>query len=411
MKRFNLVKLASSLVLALMATVFIVSCGGGDGGDGGPVPPATTPVGTAARLVTITTSMPTPTTGVSISAGTASGKLAINMDTGAIGGSILYSGLSTTTIGGSIRRSSDNAVIVPLSNPTGTTTGAWAIPAGTVLDPFQISELVNGGFRFRLDTTANNQGDKRGDITFPSITITTPMPPVAGTGSAGGGTGTLTANLGTGAISGSVTFSGLTSNAVAGHIHQSSDNAVIITLEGGAGTQAGTFTVPAGAFLNTQQLKALVNNGLYFAIHSQNFQAPVSELLGNIVYPVTTIPSVSLGGSQEVPSVTTVGSGTGTLTVSLGTGKVSGSVSFNTPGSIADRAHIHQGFAGENGSIIITLEGGAPSTSGTWNVPANRFLNADELGALISDGLYLNIHTASNPNGEIRGQIVNVPTN
>ena len=107
----------------------------------------------------------------------------------------------------------------------------------------------------------------------------------------------------------------------------------------------------------------------------------------------------------------TVGSGTGSLTVSLGTGKINGSIVFNTPASIADRAHIHQGFAGENGDLLITLQGGAPSTTGTWTVPAGTFLSAERLGSLISDRLYLNVHTASHPDAEIRGQIKNVPTN
>jgi hypothetical protein len=400
----------TTLAVALMTVLFMNACGGGDGDDG-PAPPAPIPAGTAARLVTMTTSMSTPTT-VFNPAGTATGKLAVNMETGEIGGAILYSGLSTSTIAAGIYDSAaapGSLAIVPLSGGTGTT-GAWTVPAGTSLDVFKLSALVNGGLFFRLDTT-NLTGDKRGDITFPSITITTQMPPVAGTGSAGGGTGTLTVHLGTGAISGTVSYSGLTSPAVAGHIYLSSDNSVIVTLTGG-GAQAGTFSIPANTFLTTTQLKALANNGLYLAIHSQNFQAPVSELFGNIVYPVTTIPPVTLNGDEEVPPVIAAGSnGTGNLTVSLGTGKISGSVAFNTQASNATLSHIHQGFAGTNGPPIITLTGGETLTSGTWNVPANRFLNAVELGSLISNGLYLNVHTVAHANGEIRGQIKNVPTN
>jgi hypothetical protein len=406
-------KFMTTLAAFLMMALFTNACGGGDGSGGveGPVPPTTTPVGTAARLVAITTSMVTPT-GVTTS-GTAIGKLAVNMDTGEIGGAILSSGLSSTTLAAGIRDSTAAPGALPLVSlvSSTSTTGAWTVPAGTVLDLLQLSALSTGGLFFRVDTQFNQSGEKRGAIVFPNITITTPLTPVAGTGSTGFGTGTLTVNLGTGTINGSITFSGLTSNATAAHIHLRSDNSVIITLAGGAAT-AGAFTIPAGAFLNAPQLKALVNDGLYFAVHSENFQPPVSELLGNIVYPVTTIPTVSLNGNQEVPPLTgQVSSGTGNLTVSLGTGKISGSVAFNTPSSIADRAHIHQGFTGENGPILITLQGGAPSTTGTWTVPADTFLNAERLGLLISDRLYVNVHTAGHPDGEIRGQIKNVPTN
>jgi hypothetical protein len=205
-----------------------------------------------------------------------------------------------------------------------------------------------------------------------------------------------------------VTFSGLASNATAAHIHLSSDSSIIVTLEGGAGAIAGTFTIPAGTFLTAPQLKALANDGLYFQVHSVN--NPNGELRGDIAYPVSTIPSVSLNGAQEVPPVVTTGTGLGNLTVNLGTGVMSGTVSFTVP-SIADRAHIHQGFAGENGGIIITLQGGAPDTQGTFTVPGSTRLTALQLGDLISERMYLNIHTASNTGGEIRGQIRNVPTN
>jgi CHRD domain-containing protein len=403
---------ARALMTILMSVaVFIASCGGSSGGNAGPVPPTPTPIGTAARLVSITTSMPTPTT-VFGGTGTATGKLAVNMDTGDLGGAILFSGLSGTVLAASIRDSTADpaslaSLVVSLESVT---TGAWVVPANTVLNQLQLSALQTGVLYFRLDTQSNQLGDKRGAIVFPNLTITTPLTPVAGTGSTGAGTGTLTVNLGTGTISGSITFSGLTSNATAAHIHLRSDNSSIITLEGGGAT-AGTFTFPAGAFLNAPQLRALTNDGLYFTVNSQNFQLPVSELIGNIVYPVTIVPNVSLSGLQEVPPVNTVGSGTGSLTVSLGTGKISGSVTFNTPSSISDRADINQGFTGENGLFLIALQGGAPSTSGTWTIPANTFLSAERLGFLISDRLYLNVHTAGHTDGEIRGQIRKVPTN
>jgi CHRD domain-containing protein len=414
MKQHWQLEFSNALMVVLISSALTTACGS-KSSDGPAPPPAipTSPAGTAQRLVTITTSMPTLTAvlGIPVTA-TATGKLAVNMETGQIGGSVLFSGLTSTTTGASMRVSSDDSIVVALSSPTGTTTGAWTIPAGTVLDLFKLSSLSQGGCYFRLDTQTNNlNGEKRGNIVFPNIIITTPLAALEGTGSTGTGQGSLTINLGTGALSGSLTFSGLTSNATEGHISLRSDNSSVVTLQGGAGAQAGTFTVPAGVFLGTTQLKALVNDGLYFSIHSESFQPPSGELIGNIVYPVTTIPTVSLSGLQEVPPVTgQVSSGTGSLTVSLGTGKISGSVIFNTP-SIANAAYIHQGFAGENGPNIVTLQGGAPSTTGTWNVPANTFLNAERLGSLISDGLYLNIQTASHLAGEIRGQIRSVPTN
>jgi len=68
----------------------------------------------------------------------------------------------------------------------------------------------------------------------------------------------------------------------------------------------------------------------------------------------------------------------------------------------ATAAHIHDGTVGTNGPIIVPLVAGA---SGSWSVPANSFLSLDQVIKFQNGGLYVNIHTASNPGGEIRGQI------
>ncbi len=133
MKQHSFVKFAIALSAFLISAVFIVSCssGGDGGGGGGPVPPTPTPVGTAARLVAFTTSMLT-TTGAPAS-GTAIGKLAANMDNGEIGGAVLVSGLSSTTLAVGIHDSTAapaTSLIVSLVSST-STTGAWTVPAGT----------------------------------------------------------------------------------------------------------------------------------------------------------------------------------------------------------------------------------------------------------------------------------------
>jgi hypothetical protein len=69
-------------------------------------------------------------------------------------------------------------------------------------------------------------------------------------------------------------------------------------------------------------------------------------------------------------------------------------------------AHIHQGAAGVEGPVIITLfpDGDAlfdPMNAISGMVP----LTADQETALLAGNLYVNVHTGVNPAGEIRGQI------
>jgi hypothetical protein len=107
---------------------------------------------------------------------------------------------------------------------------------------------------------------------------------------------------------------------------------------------------------------------------------------------------VTLSGANEVPPVTTSATGEGTITVA-DDGAVSGSVT--TKGVQGTAAHIHMGAAGKNGPVIVpfTKEGD------TYKAAAGAKLNADQMKAFKAGELYFNVHSAANPNGEIRGQL------
>ena len=107
---------------------------------------------------------------------------------------------------------------------------------------------------------------------------------------------------------------------------------------------------------------------------------------------------VMLTGANEVPPVTTSASGDGAISIA-DDGSVSGSVT--TKGVQGTAAHIHMAAAGNNGPVIVpfTKEGD------TYKAPAGAKLNADQLKAFKSGDLYVNVHSAANPNGEIRGQL------
>ena len=114
---------------------------------------------------------------------------------------------------------------------------------------------------------------------------------------------------------------------------------------------------------------------------------------------------VALDGAQQVPAVMTAGTGTGRIVVDTITRRITGSVSFRNLSSPTAAGHIHRAAAGANGPIIIPLTGGVGVTTGRMTVAAGARLTAAQLRALMTNRLYLNIHTATNPNGEIRGQI------
>ena len=107
---------------------------------------------------------------------------------------------------------------------------------------------------------------------------------------------------------------------------------------------------------------------------------------------------VTLSGDQEVPPVKTEASGSGTITVNADK-TVSGSVT--TKGINATAAHIHEAAAGKNGGVIIPLT----KNGDTFSLAAGANLTDAQYAAFQKGDLYVNVHSAANPNGEIRAQL------
>ena len=107
---------------------------------------------------------------------------------------------------------------------------------------------------------------------------------------------------------------------------------------------------------------------------------------------------VNLTGANEVPPVKTSATGEGMISIA-DDGAVSGSVM--TKGIQGTAAHIHVGAAGKNGPVAVpfTKDGDA------YKAPAGAKLSADQMKAFKSGELYVNVHSAAHPDGEIRGQL------
>jgi hypothetical protein len=182
-------------------------------------------------------------------------------------------------------------------------------------------------------------------------------------------------------------------------------------------TEADLIPTP-GTFDGTMaQFVELIRSGdTYVNVHTTTYAA--GEIRGQLALASFDF-SASLSGANEVPPVTT--EGTGLATFSLNDSQTALDYTLITYGlEDTTAAHIHIGPPGVNGSVAAFLFG--PEASGVTRdgLLAQGSVTADDLMPIpgVFDGTmatlidhlragtaYVNVHTLANPAGEIRGQV------
>ncbi len=126
--------------------------------------------------------------------------------------------------------------------------------------------------------------------------------------------------------------------------------------------------------------------------------------------------AANLTGQQEVPPVNTQATGHAivvpinqTVTYYVNVTDIQG----------VTQGHIHSGVQGENGPIVVTLfkfdspqNGVSQSdniTAAILEGPMQGKTIPDLISAMSNGSTYVNVHTEQNPNGEVRGQLVDIP--
>jgi hypothetical protein len=113
---------------------------------------------------------------------------------------------------------------------------------------------------------------------------------------------------------------------------------------------------------------------------------------------------VNMTGAEEVPPVPGTGFCGATVTLDDVTGAMTVSGSYTGMSSSVIAGHLHGPAApGFNAGIIVslTVTGG---TAGTLSGSAT--LSPANIANMLNGLTYLNLHTTTNPGGEVRGQVV-----
>ena len=108
---------------------------------------------------------------------------------------------------------------------------------------------------------------------------------------------------------------------------------------------------------------------------------------------------LTLSGANEVPPVTTDATGTAVIDI-----KPDRSVTANVTvsGMTATAAHIHEAAAGANGPVIVPF---TKTADNTFAAAADAKLTEAQYQSYKQGKLYVNVHSAKNPGGEVRAQL------
>ncbi|MBI3776283.1 MAG: CHRD domain-containing protein [Gammaproteobacteria bacterium] len=354
-----------------------------------PTPTPIAPISRAAILTGAQEQVPVVTNA------TGYASVVVDPATRGITGSVTFTGMTATVAHihpGVAGTSGAPVVALTVDNATHSAT----IPAGTVLTQAQYDDLLAGKFYFNVHSSTNSGGEIRGQIgrVVMKATLTGAQETPTAVTTTATGTAMVVVDPITRDISGSVSTTGIVGTAA--HIHTGAVGvggapAVALTV----GTDSAT--VPANTVLTQTQYDNLLAGKLYVNVHSTT--NPGGEIRGQIG-PVAMVATLS--GAQEVPAVTTTASGKAVFAVDPVTRELSGGVGYT--GLSATVAHIHTGAAGVSGPPAVTLR--VDGNTSTATVPAGTVLTQAQYDALLTGGLYVNVHSTTFGAGEIRGQVV-----
>jgi hypothetical protein len=109
----------------------------------------------------------------------------------------------------------------------------------------------------------------------------------------------------------------------------------------------------------------------------------------------------TLDGKSEVPPNATTGTGTADIDYDPATKKLSWKLTYSGLTGPATAAHFHgPAEAGKDAGVEVAIPGATSSPA-----EGSATLTDAQAADLTSGKLYVNVHTAANPKGEIRGQV------
>ena len=291
-----------------------------------------------------------------------------------------------------------------------TAAGIWTSTDAEPLTPLLLQLLRDGDIYVNIHTSLNPGGEIRGQLVpsgrFADLDQAQEVPvPVIVPGASGLGFFTLSDS----GLAYNITARDLSGPVVAAHFHNEAPGVAgpivrdlaFVPGAPNTATATGTWTAGDAQPLTPALVQELRNGRIYVNVHTA--LNPTGEIRGQVD---PTILGPELDGAQEVPPLLTGAKGVGLVTLTPQGVRFNVTVSGLTGPIVA--AHFHNGPRFQDGPIVrtITADFVGNAASGIWTATDPEPLTPGLIDALKAGNLYLNVHTAANPGGEVRGQIV-----
>ncbi|MFA5834062.1 MAG: CHRD domain-containing protein [Bacteroidota bacterium] len=305
---------------------------------------------------------------------------------------------------------SNGGVVKDITIVNGTAMGEWKKTDGTQpLTDQLIAELMRGRLYVNVHSSQNPGGEIRGQVRLVGGYGFAAMldSALAGTNKPGRGTAVMLFHAGEKeAIHYRITVAGLSGEITGAHIHYGAkgvNGPVLKPLNFFGNTASGIWsTLDSTNKLNDSLVTALVRGRLYVNIHTAAH--PGGEIRGQI--ELVTGFGIAVGLDNLQAKTNSGGKGTGWVVVSPGQDEVKYNFTVNGLTGAVTNSHFHNAQRGINGGVVKNIAFANGNSSGSWKATdATQPLTGALLDSLFNGGLYVNIHTAANPGGEIRGQL------
>jgi CHRD domain/Secretion system C-terminal sorting domain len=268
-----------------------------------------------------------------------------------------------------------------------------------------LSRALKNEIYLNVHTAANPSGEIRGQLTLmydnlyaAALTGMNEVPPVTTTAT---GLFKMSYPPGYFFFQYSGETNGLSGPITQAHIHDGAEGVagpVVTALNASSSnSMVGTLSLIDVLNVTPNFLEKLDNGTLYVNAHTS--ANPSGEIRGQLRNLGPLAFESTLNGDQETPPVTTGAFGVAVAGLNTTLDTLTYMVGVN--GITPTNAHFHLGAPGVAGPVIVALQTTPAPNFYAAKVP----VTSTQVTQLFKGNVYINIHTAANPGGEIRGQM------